>query len=179
MEKIITGKNISLRLVNIEDAEFIVNLRTKKGAFLSTTSPDISKQKEWLLLYKEREKLKEEFYFIIENKIKNKIGTIRLYTINHNNKTFTFGSFIVDKECKNTHNLSALEAMFLIMNFAFEELLMKDCFFECRKDNAKANNFYTRFGSKIFGEENIDYLYNLSILDFVNIKKNINNILKY
>jgi ribosomal protein S18 acetylase RimI-like enzyme len=65
------------------------------------------------------------------------------------------------------------------MNFAFEELLMKDCFFECRKDNAKANNFYTRFGSKIFGEENIDYLYNLSILDFVNIKKNINNILKY
>ena len=66
MEKIITGKNISLRLVNIEDAEFIVNLRTKKGEFLSTTSPDISKQKEWLLLYKEREKLKEEFYFIIE-----------------------------------------------------------------------------------------------------------------
>ena len=59
MEKIITGKNISLRLVNIEDAEFIVNLRTKKGAFLSTTSPDISQQKEWLLLYKEREKLKE------------------------------------------------------------------------------------------------------------------------
>jgi len=40
MQKLI-GKNINLRLVEIDDAEFILNLRLEKGKFLSNTNPRI------------------------------------------------------------------------------------------------------------------------------------------
>ena len=59
------GKNISLRLVNIEDANFILYLRLNQGSFLSKTNPSLDLQKEWIENYKEREKNKEEYYFII------------------------------------------------------------------------------------------------------------------
>jgi hypothetical protein len=49
------GKNISLRLVNIEDANFILNLRLNQGSFLSKTNPSLDIQKEWIKKYKKRE----------------------------------------------------------------------------------------------------------------------------
>ena len=160
----ITGKNIYLRLAEIEDAEFIVNLRTKKGEFLSTTSPDISQQKEWLLLYKERESLKQEYYFIIENKDSLPIGTVRIYEIDYKNRAFTFGSFIINRQF--AHKLSAFESMNLILRFSFETLLLENCFFDCRKNNGHANNFYLRFGAKIIKEDELDYFFNFSVDDY-------------
>ena len=68
MNKITIGKHINLRLVEIKDAEFILNLRLKKGEFLSTTNPNLTEQENWIKSYKKREELKEEYYFIIENK---------------------------------------------------------------------------------------------------------------
>jgi RimJ/RimL family protein N-acetyltransferase len=173
MNKIITGKNINLHLVEIADAEFILNLRLKKGEFLSATNPNLKEQENWIKSYKKREELKEEYYFIIKNKNGLKTGTIRLYDINYKTKTFTFGSFIVDREIEYTHKLSAFEAMNLIFDFAFEKLSLNNCFFDCRKNNHKANNFYIRFGAKIIKKDEIDYFYNFSIDDYHNLENKI------
>jgi hypothetical protein len=58
MNKIIIGKNINFRLVEIEDAEFILNLRFKKGEFLSATNPNLTEQENWIKSYKKREEQK-------------------------------------------------------------------------------------------------------------------------
>ena len=64
----IKGKNVNLRLVNESDAEFIINLRIKRGEFLSQTDPDIKKQKDWISQYKIRENNKKEYYLITDPK---------------------------------------------------------------------------------------------------------------
>lgn len=172
MEKIITGKNISLRLVNIEDAEFIVNLRTKKGEFLSTTSPDISKQKEWLLLYKEREKLKEEFYFIIENQQNERIGTVRIYDFK-NNISFCWGSWII---LNGSPFYYAIESALLIYEFAFYYLKFQQSHFDVRKNNHSVAKFHLRMGARIIKENEKDYFFEYNKKEYEAIK---NKYIKY
>jgi len=163
MQKLI-GKNINLRLVEIDDAEFILNLRLEKGKFLSNTNPRLEEQKKWIKLYKERESLKQEYYFIIENKDSLPIGTVRIYEIDYKNRAFTFGSFIINRQF--AHKLSAFESMNLILRFSFEGLLLENCLFDCRKNNIHANNFYLRFGAKIIREDDLDYFFNFSVDDY-------------
>lgn len=67
-EVYMVGKNIDLYLVEIEDADFILNLRSKRGKYLTQIDcEDVNRQKEWIKGYKKREKIKEEFYFLIIN----------------------------------------------------------------------------------------------------------------
>lgn len=67
----IIGKNINMYLVDDEDAGFIFELRSDvvKNKFLNKIDNDIKKQREWIRLYKKREKNKKEFYLQSEIKI--------------------------------------------------------------------------------------------------------------
>ena len=78
---LIEGKNTNLRLVEIEDAEFILNLRLDqtKSRYISKVENDLTKQINWLKDYKKRESEKKEYYFIIEDKVHEKYGVVRLY----------------------------------------------------------------------------------------------------
>lgn len=88
---------LDIRLVNENDAEFIVKLRThpKLSRYIHKTNCDIEKQKSWILAYKEREKAGQEYYFIF-HKEKIPLGVIRLYNIQ--NETYTTGSWVFDPE---------------------------------------------------------------------------------
>jgi RimJ/RimL family protein N-acetyltransferase len=63
--------------------------------------------------------------------------------------------------------------MNLIFDFGFKKLSLNTCFFDCRKNNHKANDFYIRFGAKIIKEDDIDYFYNFSIDDYNNLENKI------
>ena len=54
---------LDVRLVNINDAEFILKLRSQKKSitFLNTTSNSIINQIDWIRDYKIREKHQKEF----------------------------------------------------------------------------------------------------------------------
>jgi len=54
---------LHVRLVNEDDAEYILNLRTdhKLGRFLSKTVNDLEVQKQWIRDYKKREALGLEY----------------------------------------------------------------------------------------------------------------------
>ena len=167
MNKIV-GKDISLKPVREEDAAFILDLRTDKelGKYLSATEYDLEKQIGWIRSYIQKEKQKDEFYFIIqENSSLNRIGTIRLYNIDKELRSFTFGSFIINKALTNIKS-AAPKAMNLVLNFAFEELGLEDCFFDCRIGNHKANQFYERFGAKVIKKDEIDIYYHYSKNEF-------------
>jgi RimJ/RimL family protein N-acetyltransferase len=164
MRLVLRRQTISLRAAEIRDAKFILNLRLKKGEFLSDTNTNLDWQKDWIRAYKKREYNQEEYYFIIENKYGLSVGTVRIYNINHKDKSFTFGSFIVDHDFAHKH--SAFEAMNLVLNFAFDQLYLKSCLFDCRKNNDQANNFYLRFGAKIIHEDDVDYFFKISIDDY-------------
>jgi RimJ/RimL family protein N-acetyltransferase len=154
----IKSKNINFRLVEPNNAAFIVNLRRENGKYLSPTNNDVNKQIEWINKYKDREDNLNEFYYIIEDKSLNKVGTVRLYNINYKKKTFTFGSFIVDKSL-TLQKFIPLEAITEIFNYAFNVLKLDKVNFDCRKNNDAANNFYKRFKAKIIDEDNLNYYY--------------------
>ena len=67
-------KNIKLKLVDIKDARFILNLRTNKNLnkYINPTSEKISDQLLWMKNYFNRNRQNLEYYFkfIIKKKIR-------------------------------------------------------------------------------------------------------------
>ncbi len=157
----ITGKNINLRLVNVEDAQFILDLRLKKGEHLSSTQPNLQNQKDWIGKYKNRENKNEEYYFIIESKKEERLGTVRLYDFNNN--SFCWGSWIIKD---NSPYYTSIESALLVYDLAFNDLKFTNCHFDVRKNNISVVNFHKRFGAKIIKEDDLDYFFNLSVQDY-------------
>lgn len=74
----IIGKTLIFRDATESDAAFILSLRTDKhkAKYLSPTSFDILRQVAWLKNYTVKN---DQAYFIIENKIGEQLGSVRLY----------------------------------------------------------------------------------------------------
>ena len=71
---------ISVRLVEEDDAEFILKLRTnrKLSRYLHKTDADIEKQIQWIRNYKKRELEGTEYYFLFYNDLQ-KIGVSYIF----------------------------------------------------------------------------------------------------
>ena len=152
-------KTIRLRLVEENDAKFILDLRLdeKYNKFLSSVSSDIEKQKEWIRKYKEDELQKKQFYFIIE-KIENNqpCGTVRIYDLREH--SFSWGSWILNK---HKTRFAALESAFLVYQFGFNELGYKKSHFDVRKDNIKVIAFHEKMGAKKLSEDKENYYFEI------------------
>lgn len=161
MSDFIKGKNVNLRLCTLDDASFINALRQNKHLtqFLPQVENDVAKQKAWLEGYKKREATGTELYFIVEDKSGQKIGTVRLQEIDRDKKTFTLGSFIIDRE--KTGKFSSLETITILFDHAFNTLGLNECNFFCRNENYMATGFYEKYQAPIIkrDEENTYYLY--------------------
>ncbi len=85
---------IILRAVEVDDAEFILSLRTDSSLnqFISYTNPNLEDQVKWIENYKIREKSGIEYYFIVQDSEENKFGTIRIYDFDE--KSFEIGSWL-------------------------------------------------------------------------------------
>lgn len=63
-EVYMVGKNIDLYLVEIEDADFILNLRSKRGKYLTQIDcENVNRQKEWIKGYKKKRENKRRILF--------------------------------------------------------------------------------------------------------------------
>jgi RimJ/RimL family protein N-acetyltransferase len=106
-----------LRPAQLQDAGFIVKLRThpEKNRFINTTSPDISKQEDWLRRYFERA---GDYYFMIENVMTGEPeGTLGIYDVNEEHRSAEWGRWIVRPGSK-----AALPSCCLAFNLAFSEM---------------------------------------------------------
>lgn len=136
------GPNLRLRLVEFEDSSYITSLRIPHTGnnFISKGSSSIPQQCKWITDYKIREANQAEYYFIVENYHKERIGTVRLYNFSHG--LFHWGSWILGP---NKPSKAALESLILSMGFAFEALSFDTGIVSVHPLNTKAISIYKRF----------------------------------
>ena len=160
---IIYGKNINMRTVTTEDAEFIYNMRQNqnKTKYLSKVTGTVESQKEWIKNYKQREEEKKEFYFLIELKDKEKLGLVRMYDFQ--DESFCWGSWLIKEDAPKT---TAIESALQIYEFGFYSLGFEKSHFDVRKGNDKVISFHQRFGAKIVDEDELDYFFNFEKSDY-------------
>lgn len=137
----IDGIQLSLRLVQPEDALYIHGLRTDPtyNGHLSTVTGTVEDQRSWIEAYKTREAAGSEYYFVIERKDGVRCGVVRLYDITGGQ--FTWGSWILDH---NKPRKAALESAMLIYRYGFEVLGLSRSVFEVRRENENTLAFHRR-----------------------------------
>ncbi len=153
MKPYVRGKSIFFREVAIDDAEFIIGLRTdqEKSKHLSVTSNDVEKQRNFIYNYLSGQ---IDYYFMISDWSKNKLGTIRIYDIQKD--SFCWGSWILSKDAPPN---AAIESALLIYDFAFFSLHYKKSHFDVRKENLRVVEFHKRFGASIVGEDDLNFYF--------------------
>lgn len=151
----ITGKTLIFRDASVNDAAFILSLRTnrQKARYLSPTSPDMIKQIAWLEDYKIKN---DQAYFIIEDRKKERLGTVRIY--DQKGDSFCWGSWILkDNAPKN----AGVESALIVYAYAVDYLGFKRAHFDVRKGNKTVWQFHERCGAVRIGETDEDYLYQI------------------
>jgi RimJ/RimL family protein N-acetyltransferase len=151
----IFGKTLIFRDAKVDDAEFILNLRTnkQKARHLSYTPNDLSAQREWLSRYAISN---DQAYFIIESKAGDRLGTVRLYDARGD--SFCWGSWILKSEAP-TH--AAIESALMVYAYAIGHLGFRRAHFDVRKLNERVWRFHERFGAIRIGENRLDYYYTI------------------
>ncbi len=147
-------KHVCFRLVEVDDAEFILSLRTDpvKSHFISFTKNCIDSQKKWIEAYKEREKEGKEYYFVIEDYDSNRYGTLRLYDFNGD--SFCWGSWIMRHD---SPFYIAVESSIMVCELGFNTLGFCKAYGEIRKGNSSVLNYHLRCGAVIKAEDETKY----------------------
>ncbi len=164
---------VDCRLVNENDASFILELRTneKLSKYINSTSDNLNKQIEWIKEYKNRERLGLEYYFIYSSN--NKVfGVNRIYNMKDN--SCSGGSWICkignDEEKSIVSILIERDIMFEILNFTYDK-------FDVRKENLHVQKLNKMFGAKIIGSTELDIKYSLYNQDYYISKDKIIRLL--
>mgnify|MGYP003133674722 CR=1 FL=1 len=162
------SKTIRLRLVEEEDAEFILSLRMDERykTFLSSVSPDVEAQKRWIKKYKIDEKNGSHYYFIIERNDGRACGTVRIYDLKPD--SFCWGSWILNQD---KTRYAALESAFLVYEFGFDYLRFEKSHFDVMKGNIGVINFHNRLGAVKVGEDDQNYYFEITKSAIENAKK--------
>ncbi len=171
----IDGIQLSLRLVQPEDAAYIHGLRTDPtyNGHLSTVTGTMEDQRCWIESYKTREAAGSEYYFVIERKDGVRCGVVRLYDITGDQ--FTWGSWILGH---NKPRKAALESAILSFGVGFETLGCDFANVDVRVKNTHAEAFYRRLGMTETHRTEQDIYFKYSRAQFGADKRTHMNFLK-
>ncbi|MBW6512830.1 MAG: GNAT family N-acetyltransferase [Desulfuromonadaceae bacterium] len=163
----VVGKNINLRTVTTDDAEFILSLRSDsdRNKFISKVDNDIDKQIKFIIEYKIRELSKEEYYFVIESKNQELLGVVRIYDFVDD--SFCWGSWIIKS---GSPSYVAIESALLIYEVSFNHLMFNSSHFDVRRENTKVLDFHKRLGAKIVSNDQLNYYFKYDKSDYELIK---------
>lgn len=148
------GKTLSFRNATVEDAAFILSLRTdeEKSRYLSPVSGELGAQQAWLERYAQ---VDDQAYFIIEYQ-NAQIGTVRLY--DPQGESFCWGSWILHS---SRPSQAAMESALMVYAYAVDHLGFTAAHFDVRKGNERVWKFHERFGAVRTAESHHDYFYRL------------------
>jgi RimJ/RimL family protein N-acetyltransferase len=163
-------KNIRLRLIEIEDADFVLALRldNRYNKYLSSVKADFVAQKQWIVDYKIEESAGRQFYFIIERVDGVPCGTVRIYDIREN--SFCWGSWILNE---NKTRYAAIESAFLVYDFGFNKLGFDRAHFEVVKKNERVVSFHKKMGAVEVGEDDINFYFEIARPSVEAVKKKL------
>lgn len=164
---------LEVRLVNEDDSDFILSLRTneKLSRFIHSTDTDVRKQYQWMKDYKEREDKGEDYYFLY-SVVGIPFGVNRIYDIGEDSGTG--GSWLCKHGTEVEHSIATILVMRDIM---FGQLQLQYDKFDVRKGNKKVQKLHLMMGAQKIGETELDYLYTLSKEDYNVERKNIIQLL--
>jgi len=137
-DKIIRGRNIILRAVQVDDAEFILKIRNdpEKSKYIHKVSDNLDNQIAWIRKQQDRE---GDYYFILENFEGRSVGTIGLSSIENGvGETSRFVSY--------GNPLENVEANLLVTDFAFYEMKLSLIRGYIGVNNIEVINLQKKFG---------------------------------
>lgn len=161
----IEGKYVNLREVMVDDAAFILNVRTssKASQFLNKTENDIEKQIAYIKKYLT---LDNEWYFLIERKDGTPLGTNSIYNV-HGNE-FTGGRWCMVDDSRPEE---VLESAILGWNYAFNVLNLQKDSYDVRKANTKVLRYHRMWGARYIREDDLDCYFEMTKEIFNNNKQ--------
>ncbi len=150
------GKPLFFRNAAVEDAAFILSLRTDTGKsrYLSPVSGVLAEQRAWLKRYAQAN---DQAYFIIEYQ-GTPIGTVRLY--DPQGDSFCWGPWILHSSFP-TH--AAMESALMVYAYAVDCLGFAAAHFDVRKDNERVWQFQGRFGPVKTTDIDLNYFYRIDL----------------
>ena len=153
------SKTIRMRLVEEDDAKFILMLRldSKYNKFLSGVVDDLKAQVDWIKKYKLEEQAGLQFYFIIERLDGTPCGTVRIYDLRQD--SFCWGSWILNDD---KTRYAAIESAFLVYKFGFEGLGYEKSHFDVMKGNDRVISFHEKMGAEKVSEDLQNYYFEIS-----------------
>lgn len=160
-------KNLHLKLIDIDDAGFVIELRTntKLNQFLTKIEPDLLSQEKWLKDYMVRSDKGSEYYFVIKNKANNKVGLVRVYNID--DRVFSWGSWVLKSGYPKSY---PIESALLIYEFGFNCLNLQMSVFEVLNENEKVLSFHLKTKAKIVRSDDTKVYFELKKESFQNLK---------
>lgn len=117
-ERVIEGRYVRLRTVELEDAEYTLAIRQdeKKNRYLHKVDNDINKQLAWL---KEQRQRPGDYFFIAEKPDGTKLGTISVYDVRGERG-------ILGRLLMFGNPFQTFEATLLAMDFAYYTLGLQE-----------------------------------------------------
>ncbi len=160
------GKNLTLRLATVSDADFILSLRLdqNKGKYISPTSKDLKLQQIWI---EESLKKDNEVLFVIMDSTDRSIGCIRMY--NADLLSYEWGSWLM---IDGLNPLFAIESIALL--YSYGKFLGFSCArLEVRQENRAVWSFHEKYAlARLISTDKVSrlYLMDLSTIDTFLIK---------
>lgn len=153
----IKGEFTQLYHVDVDDAEYILKLRTeeREDNHLMSTKDSLKNQIEYLTIYKKRFDLQEEIYFKVFDVAKKQfLGFVRLTKIQSKN-SFGWESAVLDKS--SSPNLF-IDLMLMIFQIGFDYLDREICGpWKVRKEFKKMMKIHEIIGMTEILTENEDF----------------------
>lgn len=138
---------MELRPVAPDDAALIVQLRAGASAEgkLHAGASNEMEQRQWLVGYFERHQRHAEHYFIILHR-SNAVGAVRIYNVNAQTGSFTWGSWVM---MKGTDPSVAWMSAITVYDYAFDTLGLVIAQFEVVAQNKSVVRFHRIFGADV------------------------------
>ncbi|MDB4915507.1 MAG: hypothetical protein JWM95_3151 [Gemmatimonadetes bacterium] len=146
-EHVLRGYAFGLRPVALEDAAFIVDLRTSgahRTQYLHAISPDVSLQEQWITRYLARE---NDYYWVIE-RLDTAVpeGLIGIYAVDTAAGRGEWGRWILKQG-----SLAATESALLCYRIAFEVLGLREVYCVTAAENQQVVSFHESSGLIVTG----------------------------
>jgi RimJ/RimL family protein N-acetyltransferase len=138
----LAGRVYGLRPVELDDAEFIVALRTcdpQRVRYLHSIPPDTEQQRRWLQSYFERQ---NDYYFVVENcDSRSRHGLVGIYNIDPVVQTGEWGRWIL-----RPGSFAAVESALLVYEVVFQYLQLRSIYCITIADNLPVVSFHDSCG---------------------------------
>ncbi len=164
---------LCVRLVNENDVDYILSLRTDKrlSRYIHKTDDNREKQIEWIRNYKKREQEGREYYFIYFHN-GEPVGVNRIYNIFE--YYGTIGSWICNPNNETEVSLATYLLMFELM---YDHIKLDITLFDVRKENKHVWKLHKVLGAQLVGESDLDYYFTLNKATYYKNREKIINIL--